>query len=252
MDATVRKHVEVRPGEAMVYQRHSLEGGSGRLPLGHHAMLDADPPLRLAFSRRIFAGTPPAPVEATPAGRSILAYPQEIADLTKAGLAGGGTADLTHYPFAEGHEDIWGLVSDPGLPFAWTAATSPSGWVWFALKDPLVLPMTLLWLSNGGRTYAPWSGRHRRSIGVEEIRSNFHLGHAASIADNPLSARHVPTAAELGHDRPFVVSYAFGLAAAPPDFGPVADIAAATGGVTITTAAGASVFAPCDAGFVAS
>jgi hypothetical protein len=50
MDATVRKRVELRPGQPVVYQRHRLTGGSGRLPLGHHAMLRARSGLRLSFA----------------------------------------------------------------------------------------------------------------------------------------------------------------------------------------------------------
>src|SRR5690606_34041888 len=98
MGAQLRKRVEVRSGESAVYQRHTFTGGSGRLPIGHHAMLRADDTLRLAFAPRIFAGTPPTPVETPPEGRSILAYPQEIADLTTARRADGATIDLTSYP----------------------------------------------------------------------------------------------------------------------------------------------------------
>jgi hypothetical protein len=251
MGARLVKHVEVRPGEAVVYQRHTFEGGEGRLPLGHHAMLHADAPLRLAFSKRVWAGTPPQPIETPPAGRSVLAYPQEIPDLTRARLADGGSVDLTRYPFAEGHEDIWSLASDPDLPFAWTAATcAEAGWVWFALKDPRLLPETLLWLSNGGRTYAPWNSRHVRCIGVEEICSWFHLGHAASTADSPLAARGIPTAVALKPGGSVVIPYLFGLAAAPAEFGAVTSIDEDDGGVLITDADGNDVFAACDVSFV--
>lgn len=251
MGARVTKRVEVRPGEAMVYERHMLDGGHGRLPLGQHAMLHADPPLRLAFSRWIRAGTPPEPVETPPAGRSILAYPQDIADLTRARLADGGTADLTRYPFAEGHEDIWSLASDPDLPFAWTAATcSEASWVWFALKNPRVLPETLVWMSHGGRRYAPWNGRHTHCIGLEEVCSYFHLGHAASIADNPFSRCGIPTAATLRPNGSVVVPYMFGLAATPPGFGVVARIDEEDGGVILADVEGHEAFAACDVSFV--
>jgi hypothetical protein len=250
--ATVTKHIALRSGHVMVYQHHTFAGGSGRLPLGHHAMLRADPPIRIAVSPRLWAGTPPDAIETPPAGRSVLAYPQEIGDLTRARLADGGAADLTRYPFAEGHEDIWGLVSDPSLRFAWSAATSAeAGWVWFALKNPRVLPMTLFWLSNGGRTYAPWRSRHVHCIGIEEICGYFHLGHAASIAENPFTEKSIPTAVELRPDAPWSVSYAFGLAAVPPSFGPVTEVRAAPGGVIIADAEGHEIFAPCDPGFVA-
>lgn len=250
MGAAVGVHVEVRAGHAVVYQRHTLSGGNGQLPVGHHAMLKADKPLRLAFSPWSWAATPPDPIEVPPAGRSLLAYPQTIDDLTAARLAAGGTADLTVYPFADDHEDLWMLASDAGAPFAWSAATSADGWIWFSLKDPRVLPGTILWLSNGGRTYPPFSSRHRRVIGIEEVCSYFHLGHAASIADNPLAARGVATAIALRPRATVTISYAFGLAPAPPGFGAVADIRPAAAGIVLADGAGREAFAACDLSFV--
>ena len=225
MGATVTKHVEVRPGETIVYQRHTLAGGSGRLPIGHHAMLRAESPLQLGFAPWTVALTPPEPVETPPHGRPLLANDQIITDLKKAKRVGGGTADLTIFPTAEGFEAIWMLISDQAPAFAWTAATAADeGWVWFSLKNQRVLPQTLLWLSNGGRDYPPWNGRHRRAIGLEEICGYFHLSHARSIADNPVAAGGSPTAVDLRPDAPLIVSYMFGLAAIPPGFGAVTDI----------------------------
>ena len=251
MGARVDLHVEVRPGQPAIYQRHTFTGGEGRLPVGHHAMLKAGKPLTLAFSPWTWAATPPDPIEVPPAGRSLLAYPQEIRDLSAARLAEGGTADLTVYPFAASHEDLWMLASSPKVPFAWSAATCPeSGWVWFSLKDPRILPCTILWLSNGGRAYAPFSSRHRGVIGIEEVCSYFHLGHAASIADNPLSARGVLTAIALRPKSYVTFSYAFGLAQAPVGFGAVAAIHPAEGGIVLSDRAGRETFAACDPSFV--
>ena len=249
MGASVSLHLELRPGENMVYQRHSFTGGKGRLPIGHHAMLRADQPLELGFAPWTWAGTPPEPIEVPPAGRSVLAYPQEIADLRVVRRTGGGTADITHYPFDDGHEDVLMLVADRAAPFAWTAATcAEAGWVWFALKNPRELPATTLWLSNGGRTYAPWSSRHRRVIGLEEICGYFHLGHAASIGDNPLAARGTPTAITLG--APLSISYAFGLAPVPSGFGAVATIVPAEHSIRLIDGAGRQAVAACDLSFI--
>ena len=124
MGARLTKRVEAHPGETVVYQRHVFTGGEGRLPVGHHAMLRAEGTLKLGFAPRLFAGTPPEPVEVPPTGRSILAYPQEIGDPAHAQRADGGSIDLTTYPVEDGHEDLWMLASDPAPGFAWTAATS--------------------------------------------------------------------------------------------------------------------------------
>ncbi len=166
MGATVTKHVELRAGETVVYQRHTMSGGSGRIPVGHHAMLRADHELQLAFSPWTQALTTPEPDEAPPHGRSLLKNNQNIVDLHRALRMDGGTVDLTRFPSPEGYETIWMLVADHAPPFAWTAATcAEDGWVWFALKNQRILPQTLVWFSNGGRDYAPWNGqaspRHR-------------------------------------------------------------------------------------------
>lgn len=251
ISAIVTKHVELRPGENIVYQRHMMIGGSGRLPIGHHAMLHAEHELQLAFSPWTMAVTTPEPDETPPQGRPLLRNNQTIADLTRAQRMDGGTVDLTRFPTPDGYEAILMLVADPAPAFAWTAATcADGGWVWFALKNPRVLPQTLLWLSNGGRDYAPWNGRHRRTIGLEEICGYFHLGHAASISDNPAAASGSPTVVTLSPAEPLVVSYMFGLAAIPPDFGAVADIVGSEGGVRLIDTNASEVFAACDPSFV--
>ena len=103
--------------------------------------------------------------------------------------------------------------------------------MWFGLKNSRALPETLFWLSNGGRTTRRGTSRHRRVIGLEEVCSYFHLGHAASIGDNPFAAKGIPTAVELRPDRPVVASYVFGVANVPSDFGAVTEITVADGGV---------------------
>ncbi len=252
LGATVAKHVEVRPGETVVYQRHTLTGGSGRVPYGHHAMLHADGPLALAFSKRIVALTPPEPVETPPDGYPLLTENQVIEDLHRAARPGGGTVDLTTFPSPDGFEALWMVLSDQGSSFAWTAATALNeGWVWFGLKNPRLLPQTLVWFSNGGRLYSPWNGRHRHCVGLEEICGYFHIGHATSVADNPVAARGSRTAVDLDPDKPFTVSYIFGMAAAPAGFGAVADIQPASGGIKLIDGQGREAFAACDPAYLA-
>ncbi|MEO8668463.1 MAG: hypothetical protein ABI399_08105 [Bauldia sp.] len=253
LGATVAKRVEVRPGESVVYQRHVMTGGSGRLPVGHHAMLRAERPLLLSFAPWTMALTPPDPVETPPGGRPLLANDQTIADLTHARRADGGTVDLTVYPTPDGFESIWMLVADRTPAFGWVTATSPDeNWVWFSLKNPRILPQTLFWLSNGGRDYPPWNGRHKCAIGIEEICGYFHVGHAASIGENPVAAAGSPTAVTLTPGSAVTVSYIFGLAATPPGFGRVKDVVAAPGGIRLTDAGDRETFAACDLSFLAA
>ncbi len=250
--ARLRKRVHVRPGEAAVYQEHTLTGGTGAVPIGHHAMLRAVEPLRLSFSDWVWGGTPPEPLEPDPQrGTSLLAYPQTFTDLAHVRLAAGGTADLRTFPALDRHEDLLMLVRAEQPAPAWTAATAPrAGWVWFALKNPRVLRSTVVWMSHGGRRYPPFAGRHTHALGLEEVTAYFHLGHRASAGPNALAALGYPTAALLRPDVPLLVRYVFGLATTPPGFEAVASLEATPGGVTLADAAGRTAFAPVDTEFV--
>ena len=251
LGARVRATVEVRPGQPVVYQRHVFEGGRGRLPLGHHAMLGARSALRLSFAPWRWAGTPPSAIEVPPQGRSALHYPQRIKDLEHAEVVDGGSTDLTRFPVLENAEDLWMLASDEGVRLGWTAATCEAeGWVWFSLKDPRVLPSTVVWMSNGGRDYPPFSGRHRRVVGLEEVCANFHLGHRASLEGGAPGRAGIPTALELTRERPLVVAYLFGVAALPPGFGSVRELQADNGEIRMQDGAGHEVHVACDPSYV--
>ncbi|TIQ15631.1 MAG: hypothetical protein E5X54_38070, partial [Mesorhizobium sp.] len=71
--------------------------------------------------------------------------------------ADGGTLDLTDYRMDLGREDFVALVeADHGGP-GWTAlARKAEADLVLVLKNPAELPVTMLWVSNGGRYYAPW------------------------------------------------------------------------------------------------
>jgi hypothetical protein len=56
----------------------------------------------------------------------------------------------------------------------------------------------MLWYSHGGRDHAPWNGRHRGVLGIEDGCTA--IGHRQSIADNPLSEIGVATAFDLRPD----------------------------------------------------
>lgn len=251
LGATITKHVELRDGETIVYQRHEMIGGNGRTPLGHHAMLNAGGPLNLSFSPYTTALTPPVPFELMPEGRPLLPEGLTIDDLTRAPRAGGGHVDLTVFPTAPDTEALFMLVSDKRAPFGWIGATCPAeNWVWFALRDVAALPQTVVWMSDGGRDYAPWNGRHRGVIGLEDVRAYFHLGEKASLADNPVSAGGSPTTVTLTPGGKVTISYIFGLAAVPEGFDRVEDIVTAPGGVMLIGAGGREVLAPCDLDYI--
>lgn len=246
----VTKEVALVDGHAALYQRHTIAGMTGPVSLGHHAMLrfpDREGSGLVAAAPFVLGQTSPVPVE-DPAqrGYSLLKPGATFDALDAVPTVTGEAADLSRYPARRGYEDLVLLASDPAAALGWTAVTFPAeGFVWFTLKDPRVLRQTVLWLSNGGRHYPPWSGRHTNVLGLEEVTSYFHLGLAASAAPNPLSERGIPTSVDLD-GRPFAVACIAAVAAVPEGFDHVADVRAHEGedAVTLTSRSGAAVTVP--------
>jgi len=251
LGARLRKEIGLRPGHPVVYQRHIFAGGRGALPIAHHAMIHAPGGARLSFSRKDFCATPTTPPESDPArGRSILAYPQRVADLAALGLADGRSVDARSYPFADGHEDFLSLFDPPDQHIGWSAAFAKAdGFLFFAIKDARVLCQTSLWMSNGGRHYAPWLSRHRAVLGIEESCTHFGDGHRVSAAPNDLTASGYKTALALDPHGETVVRYALGAIPAPASWTEVADIAVGEGRLTITDIGGGNAAVPFDTDF---
>jgi hypothetical protein len=237
----VDKHLLLRDGHHAVYCQHVISGMTGPMPLGHHAMLKfPDEPGSgiVSTSKVALAQTFAEPTEDPAQGGYSLFQPGQVIDeLTRVPLITGETTDLTRYPARRGWEDIAILVADPTLAFAWTAVVFPrAGYVWYALRDPRVLAATLLWHSNGGRHYPPWSGRHVNVLGLEDITGYFHYGLAESARANPLSKLGYRTCHRLRKDRPLVVNYIMGCTPLAKPFDRVARIEAGKGQITLIAA----------------
>ena len=253
----VDKFIFLRAGHAAVYQQHVISGMSGSMNLGHHAMLkfpDTAGSGHISTSRFTRGDVVPVPVE-NPADRgySCLKTGARFRSLKKVPLNGCGWADLSAYPARRGFEDIVMLAADARLPFAWTAVTFPrEGYVWFALKDPRVLRRTVFWISNGGRHYPPWNGRHVNVMGLEEVTSYFHYGLAESAGKNPQSTKGLPTCLKLNPKTPAVVNYIMAVASVPKGFERVAAIAPAPDrqSVKLLSPGGKVVVAPLDLNFL--
>lgn len=236
--AKLTKHLTVAPNHPVLYQRHVFHGGSGVLPVAHHAMIRVPGTAKLSFSAKSFGRTTPAPLEPDPArGRSVLAYPQDFASMETVRRADGGTVDASVYPFDRGHEDLIVLSEKPGNRIGWSAAVAKDeGFVFFAVKDAKTLPQTVLWMSNGGRSYAPWSSRHSAVLGIEEGAVAIHLNAgekgAAATPDGQ------PVAITLKPDGEVAVRYALGAIPVPAGWSEVADIRFGDGAITLTDRSG--------------
>ena len=234
--ARLTKEITLRPGHPVVYQRHVFDGGSGHIPVAHHAMVHVPGGAALSFSPKEFGRTTNSPLESDPArGRSLLKYPQRIQSLAKVALADGGSVDASTYPYAQRHEDFIALAEQEGARIGWSAAlAAKDGFLFFAVKDAAALPETLLWMSNGGRDYAPWSGRHTCVLGIEEAATSFHVnGERAGGHDGRRA-----TGVSLGAGTKSIIRYAFGAIPAPAGWTRVASIEAAGASLRLTDIAG--------------
>jgi hypothetical protein len=191
--AQVTKTLRLRDHHPFVYQSHRFDGGHGTISAANHAMVSLPQGGLLSFSPRASFRTPDAAPEPDPArGRSALAYPALSRDPTAFPAGDGQRLDLTRYPFRAGHEDFVMATEAAGSRLGWTAVVRLGfGELYLSLRNPSLLPHTMLWHSDGGRDYAPWSGRHRACLGVEEGHAPHMLGEAGGLPlGGTLEIRH--------------------------------------------------------------
>ena len=247
LGARIRKRLRLTSDAPLLYQTHWIDGGDGGLPVAHHPMVRLTGTGRLSTSPKQTALTPAAPLEP---GRHRLAYPAEQADLTRFPATAGGTVDLTRLPIADRHEDFVTLIEAPGASLGWTAVVRDAeDDIVFFLKDPSVLPVTMLWHSNGGRDYRPWNGTHTGVIGIEDGCAAGADGHAAALTDNPINRHGVPTALPLSHARRHRIDHVIGAIARPVGWSTVTDIVRSHDHLTLTDVGGGTVTLPFEPSF---
>lgn len=250
----VVKTLRLRPGETAIYLEHEISGVEGRFNYGTHPVLDfsgvAEREARISTSPLRWASVYPGMFSDPNEGAFGALQPGAAFDQLEAvPLASGGATDLSRFPARAGSDDLVMLVNDPGHgPFAWTAALI-DGFVWFCLKDPADFPATLMWLSNGGRLAAPWQGRHRCRLGLEEVCSHFSDGPEVAREDR-LARLGIPTCRQFHADEPVRLRVIQAVAAVPPGFGKVVEITAEADGVTLHGEFGATVSTRLDWGFL--
>jgi hypothetical protein len=237
----VTKRLQLVDGHNAVYVQHVLAGYSGRVSLGHHATLavgEKEGSIRVATSPFRLGMTNPG-VVGDPAERQYqsLAIGERFTSLTKVPLLwkAPATADCTRFPARTGFTDLLAVFPKPEEGPAWTAATvEDEGFLWFSLKDPGVLPATILWVSNRGRHNAPWNGRNR-CLGLEDVCGYFANGLADSARKNLLTEAGIATTVRLSKKAPTTVNYIEGVVKVPKGFECVRTASFAPGEVTFTS-----------------
>ncbi len=254
----VTKQVSLVEGQSVVYTRHVVDGFVGRTPLGHHATLavpEKEGSLRVKTSPFRFGMTNPG-VFSDPAKREYQSFAPgaRFSDLRQVPLLwkGAADADASRYPARTGFADLLLLATDrpaaPGDP-AWVTATLPEqGYLWFSLKDPAVLPSTVMWVENHGRHASPWNGRNR-CLGLEDVCAFFADGLAASVRPNVLNEQGLATSHELT-GKPFAVNYIQGVVRIPAGFEEVRTVRFSPEGVSFVSTGGPEVTVPVRHGFL--
>lgn len=172
------------------------------LPLGLHPSfrLPTKPgAMRIEVGSDIAGMTFPAPVDAS----SIFTQGALLEPWHDVPLKAGGLMDIRQVPLAVQTEELVQLMGLPGQGSLWNTA---EGYRVKLSWDPEHYPSALLWLSNRGRTFAPWNSRHL-ALGFEPICSAFDLGQQVSAAENPISRRGVKTARKFRAGERFTTRY---------------------------------------------
>jgi hypothetical protein len=245
----VTKTLTIVGGQNVVYSRHVMEGYSGAMPLGHHAILAMPARQRsvlISKSPIRFGYTNPTPPGDPGEGSYYsAAVAKRFTGLSRVPMVWGESRfdDFTSFPAHKGFCDMLAVVDKAGALPAWTTATfEDEGYTWFSLKDASVLPVTMLWTENHGRHRAPWNGRNS-CLGLEDICGFLAEGIAASVGQNALNRAGVPTAVKLSPKAPTVVSYIQGVVATGRGFGRVESVQFGPGKMTFVSSAGKKVTA---------
>ena len=253
----VEKRIGLGADSPVVYSEHVVRGWSGKIPLGHHAILQfptGENTGVIDLSPPVAAFTHPTLVE-EPANRgySLLKPGVEFRDPTRVPTVYGDTVDLTRYPQRFGHEDVVQFISDPTRELAWSAVTFPGeGYLYFQLKDPRVLASTLFWRSNGGRHYAAVERPAARGAGAGGGDHLLRPRHQAERGAQSAVAKGYQTCLEIRESAPPAIRVVTGVAAIPAGFAGVRDIRRKDGStVVIEGKGGEKLEVPCRVDFLA-
>jgi hypothetical protein len=174
-----------------------------RMPVGLHPVFRLPKQAgaaRLELGRFDCGRTYPGTVEPK---APMFAMNQIFHDLAAVPGRDGKTIDASRLPFAADTEE---LLQIEGLDGAVALANDAEGYRVRLIWQTEHFPSLLLWISNRGRKFEPWNGRHL-ALGIEPVCSPFGLGSATAVADNPIAISGVPTARDFSPDTTFVTRY---------------------------------------------
>lgn len=181
------------------------------LPLGLHPMFKLPMSTEGApLGKAAFLELPDAEAVLTPPQRpeptSRLLPGQRFRNVREA-PATNGTVDLARLPWAGKSEDLVMLanVAEGRVGLRVDGYTAVLEW------ETTYLRHCLLWISNRGRDYEPWSGRNL-CLGIEPVTSAFDLGAETSAGENPVATEGFQTAVSLSPGKPCLIRHRLSLA----------------------------------------
>jgi hypothetical protein len=243
-------------GENTVYDCTTIHGFAGPVTFAHHAVLRSpqqERSLLISTSPLEFGMVYRAPFGDPAAGEyQSLQIGAEFAalDSVPSIFKHLPAQDCSSYPARRGFTDLLQLANahDHNGP-AWTAAVNTvENYVWFSLKNHLVLPSTIIWMENHGRHNPPWNGRNC-ALGLEDACTYFDRGIPESSRENLLSRRGICTHHDLDGSA-FEIRYIQGVAKTPPGFGRVTRVNCAADHVVLQNAIGTAISVPIQTQFL--
>lgn len=178
-----------------------------RLPIGLHPTLRLPTTGQARLDPPTFRQGRVFPLDVEP-GQGLLAPGSTFASLSEVPRRGKGALSLAALPLTENTEELVQLTGVTGG----FRLHHPDNWTVTLDWDTTHFPSLLLWISNRGRSYAPWNSRHV-ALGVEPVNAAFDLGPAISTAPNPISAAGIYTSQAFDPAKPFTTSYRIGVTA---------------------------------------
>ena len=246
----VTKRLSLVAGHNAVYVQHTLEGFSGRYPLGHHATLampTESKTVHVATSAVRFGMTNPTPPGEPGQGAYYsLTVNRRFQDLKRVPSLWRDEpfVDCTSFPTRKGYCDQLAVFHKAGGNPSWTTACfEKQGFLWFSLKKASILPALMMWAENHGRHQAPWNGRNC-CLGLEDVCGFLAEGLAASLRPNAVSRAGVPTAVQLAPKIATTINYIQGVVKTPRAFQRVKGVGFSPGKVTFHSVTGKKVAAP--------
>jgi hypothetical protein len=223
----VRRAFTLVDGHNAIYCRATVQGFAGRAPFAHHAILRTDGDegtLLISTSKFLLGRTYPVPLANPGAGEyQYLAQDAPFRSLSRVPsiFRNQPPCDCSAFPARRGFCDLLQQFEKPTggkkVP-SWVAAVNVAeGWMWFALKDPALMPGRLFWIENHGRHGVPWNGRNS-CLGIEDGCMYFDRGIAESSRPNPINRRGIPTSVLFSAKRETEIRYIQGAARVPRGF----------------------------------